>query len=129
MKNTQIIHFGPKFRGIFVFPQNFAIRQMRGCWFQIWQYCLQIPALQYINQAFLVPNLGIFAFSWKFANRQIPRCWFQIWQQFFQNSSPKISKEGILGPKFWHFHFFSKFIKLDKFEGADFKYVNSFLKF
>ena len=39
----------------------------------------------------------------------------------FQSSSPKIPKQGIFGPKFWHSHFFTKFTKLDKFQGADFK--------
>ena len=33
--------------GIFVFPRNFAIRQIRGCRFQIWEHCFQNPAQKY----------------------------------------------------------------------------------
>ena len=40
----------------------------------------------------------------------------------------KIPKNGIFGPKFGHF-FFWKFCKLDKCEGADFKYDNIIFKF
>ena len=45
---------------IFVFVPNFAIRQIRGRRFRIWQYYFQIPHQKYANQAFLVPNLRIF---------------------------------------------------------------------
>ena len=44
----------------FSFAPNFAIRQIQGRWFQIWQYFFEIPAQKYSNKAFLVPNLGIF---------------------------------------------------------------------
>ena len=42
------------------FSKNFAIRQIGGCWFQVWQYLFQIPAQKYRSQGFLVGNLGIF---------------------------------------------------------------------
>ena len=48
---------------IFIFPQNFAITQIREWWSQIWQYCFQMPAQKYPNKAFLVPNLSIFVES------------------------------------------------------------------
>ena len=32
----------------------------------------------------------------------------------------------MFGPKYKHFCFFHKILELDKFEGADFKYANSF---
>ena len=47
----------------------------------------------------------------------------------FLNSKPKVPKQDIFGPKFRHFCFFKKILQLDDFEGADFKYENSFLKF
>ena len=54
---------------------------------------------------------------------------------FFSNSSPKIPTKGIFSPKFRHFWsqiqeflFFRKILNLDKFEGADFNYFNSFCK-
>ena len=46
----------------------------------------------------------------------------------FSNSSPKIPKSGIFGPKYRRF-FFREVLQIDKFEDADFKYYNSFLKF
>ena len=45
----------------------------------------------------------------------------------FQSSIPKIPKSGTFGSKFKHF--FCEILQRDKFEGADFKYDNSFLKF
>ena len=44
----------------------------------------------------------------------------------FLNSSPKISKLFIFGPKFTHFCFFHEIVQIYKFEGAEFKYSNSF---
>ena len=78
--------------GIFIFSQNFAIRQIWGCWSQIWQYCFQIPAQKCRNKAFLDPNLGIFIISWKFTIRQIRRCWFQMWQYCFQFQHKNVQK-------------------------------------
>ena len=69
--------FGPNLV-IFIFSQNFAIRQIQGCWFQIWLYCFQMPVQKYANQTFLVPNLRIFIFTPNFATRQIRGRWFQI---------------------------------------------------
>ena len=45
----------------------------------------------------------------------------------FSNSSPKIHNSDIFGPKFRHF-FFRETLQIDKFEGTDFKYDNSFFK-
>ena len=50
--------------------------QTWGCWFQIWQYCFQIPAQKYPNKALIVSNLGISVFPWNLAIRQICGCWF-----------------------------------------------------
>ena len=44
------------------------------------------------------------------------------------SSSSKIPKYGIFGPKFRNFLFFRKMFQLDKFEVANFKYDNRFLK-
>ena len=46
--------------GIFIFSRDFPIKQIRGCWFQIWQYCFQLPDRKYPNLQFLVSNLRIF---------------------------------------------------------------------
>ena len=87
--------------GIFVFSSNFAIILIRRCWFQIWQYCFQIPVRKFPNKAFLVPNLGIFVFSQnlqlaKFdgADFKYDDTVFKILAQkyLFSNSSPKITK-------------------------------------
>ena len=68
---------------IFVSSQNFAVRQIRRCWFQIWQYFFKILTQKYLNKVFLVPNLGIFVSLRNFVNRKIWGCWFQIWQKYF----------------------------------------------
>ena len=106
----------------FVFSQNFAVSQIRGCWFQIWQYHFQIPAQKYPNQAFLVPNLRIYIFAPNFAARQIERRWFQIWQQYFQIPAPKYKNLAILVPNLRIFNFCTKL------GDADFKYDNVFSK-
>ena len=51
--------FAIRHLGIFIFLENFGMRQIRGCWFQIWQYYYQLPAPKYPNQALLVSNLRI----------------------------------------------------------------------
>ena len=45
-----------------------------------------------------------------------------------ENSSPKLNEEGIFDPEFYTIFFFGKILQLDKFEGVNFKYDNSFLK-
>ena len=80
-------------------------------------------AQKYPNKAFLIPNLGIFILSQNFAVRQIRGCWFQIWQYSFQIPAQKHPNKTFLD-----FSFFHEFLKFDKFEGASFKYENSFLK-
>ena len=64
--------------GIFIFSRNFAVKQIRGGWFQIRQYCFQIPVQKYQNKAFLIPNLIIFVFSRNFESRENWGCRFQI---------------------------------------------------
>ena len=46
----------------------------------------------------------------------------------FSNSSPKISKLSTFGPEFRDFFFFDEILQIYKFETADFKHDNSFLK-
>ena len=51
---------------IFLFLQNFAVRKIWGCWFQIWQYSgSKILVPKYPYKAFLVPTLEIFVFLWE----------------------------------------------------------------
>ena len=38
--------------GIFVFSRDFAVWQIWGCWFQIWQQFFKILALKYPNKTF-----------------------------------------------------------------------------
>ena len=94
--------------GVFVFPRNFAVRQIRGCWFQIWQYHFQIPAQKYSKKAFLVSNFGIFIFSQSFAIRQI--------EGFLANLKFK---------DFYQTTILQQTLQEDKFEDADFKYDNN----
>ena len=43
---------------IFVISRNFASRSIRGCWFQMWQYCFQTPVQK-------IPKSGIFGPKFK----------------------------------------------------------------
>ena len=65
---------------IFVFAQKFAIRQVRGTWFQIWQNHFQISARKYVNKALLVTDWENFILTQNFAIRQIRGGWLQTWQ-------------------------------------------------
>ena len=79
--------------GIFVFWQNFANRQIRECWFQIWQKVFKIIAQKHSKKKFLVLNLGIFIFLRNFEITQIWVCWFQIWQHHFQIPAQRYSNQ------------------------------------
>ena len=100
------------------------------CWFQIWQYCFQILAQKYSNEAFFIPNLRIFLFSWNLSNRQIRGYWFQISQQVFKILAEKYTRRHFWDQiqAFLFFFLFCKIWQLDKFESADFKYDNIFFK-
>ena len=63
---------------------------------------------KYPNKALWVQNLGIFIISGNFEIRRIQRCWFQMWRYYL--------RIAVL----------LKNLQLNKFEGADFKYDNSF---
>ena len=120
--------FGPNL-GIFVFLLNFSVRQIRGCWFQIWQKFFLILAQKYPNKAFLVPNLGIFLFwGGNLELDSIRRCLFQIWQYFLKILAQK-SQIRHFWSQIFTLLFFRKILQIDKFEGADFKYDKRFLKF
>ena len=67
--------FSPKFMNFCWIP-----------WFQIWQYCFQIPAKIYPNKAFLGPKFK--HFCW--------RCWFQMWQYCLQVPGHKHPNEVFL---------------------------------
>ena len=90
------------------FPPNFAIWQIRECWFQIWQYSFQIPVKKYWNNTFLIPKLDIFGFPANFAIRLIWGCLFKTWQYCFQVPVQKHPNEAFLVPNLGRF-FFSKF--------------------
>ena len=73
---------------ILIFAQNFAIRQIRGHWFQIWQQLFKIPAQKYTNKVLLVPNLRIFNFARNFVFWKIRDC-LKYNNSFFFKCQPK----------------------------------------
>ena len=86
----------------------------------------------------MLPNLYISVLPQNFAIRQVQGCWFPIWQKEFFKSNPKLPRDSIFGKKYWNKAFFvqnlsifvsSQNLELEKFEGDDFRYDNSFLKF
>ena len=70
--------------GIFFYPWNLRIRQIRWYLFQIWQNNFQFLSQKYPNQSFLVSNLKIFVFASNFVARRIRGRCFQIWQWDFK---------------------------------------------
>ena len=104
---------------IFVFAPSFAIRQIRGCWFQLWQQHFQFLAQNLQNQKFFVPSfnilksgifglkLKIFIFELNFAMRKCEgvdlRC-----DKSFPKLLPKIFEQDILGPKLKNFYICTK---------------------
>ena len=94
--------------GIFVFSRMFEIRQIWGCWFQIWQFRFQIAARKYLNKIFLGPN-RYFHFFLNFCSLTNWRMLISNMTIFFSNSIHKIPKEGNFDPKFLAFLFFPKF--------------------
>ena len=102
--------FGPK--KVFRFAPNFVTRQIQGHSFQVRQYFFQIAFEKYPNKTFLVPN---------FVTRQNQGRWFQISQYVFQIPAEKCPNKVFWVPNLgiW---------QPDKFEDADFKHDNSFLK-
>ena len=91
--------------GIFIISRYFAIRQIQGCWFQIWQYHFQIAAPKYGNLTFLVPNLRIFIFSTKLCNKANSRVLISSMTMVFQNCCPKHLKKAFFGSKFKNSNF------------------------
>ena len=119
--------FVPSLRS-FDFPRNFAMKQIRGYWLQMWQHYFQIPAPKYKSQVILWEIWGIF-FDRIFPTRQIWGWWFQFWQYCFQIPTPKYPKQTFFLQNLV-FVFFRKILQIAKFEVPEFKYDNSFfLKF
>ena len=60
--------FVPRFKD-FYFATNFTIKQIWGCWFQIWQCHFGIPARKYLKKHFVVVvvvvNVSSFCFCMK----------------------------------------------------------------
>ena len=113
---------------IFVFLRNFAVRIIRGCWFQIWQYAFKALAQKYPNYTFLVPNLDIFFFREIFAIRKIQGCWFQIWQYCFQIPAQIYQNKTFL-VQILEFLFLHKTLSQDEFEDGDLNHDNIIFKF
>ena len=97
VKNTQIRHLVLNL-GSFVFSRNFPVTQILGCWFQIWQYCFQIPAPKYPSQAIFVTNLRIFIFCTKLSIKADSKALIANMTMFFQNCCPKYPNNIFLFP-------------------------------
>ena len=80
------------------FSQNFAIRQIRGCWFQIWQYLPLNSSPKIPKYCSFSPKLrqNLDILSQNFAIKQIRGCWFQIWKYFFQIAFQKYRNKRFL---------------------------------
>ena len=114
---------------IFVFRRNFAIREMWGCWFLTRQYCFQISATKYPNQAILVRNLGISVFWSNFGNRQNWVGLISSMTIVFLKLSPENTQLKDFWFQIWAFLIFRQIFKVDKFDAADFKYKNTAFQF
>ena len=64
--------------GIFIFLRKFAVRQIRGCWFQIDKIIFKFQHKYTQIRHFWSKNLRIFVFAPNFTTRQIRGCWFHI---------------------------------------------------
>ena len=74
--------------GIFVLSQNFAITQIPGCWFQIWQHCFQIPAKKIPKWRVFSPKYKDFYFRTKLLFWQNWRVLISNMTMAFSNLSP-----------------------------------------
>ena len=54
--------FGPKFKD-FYFQPNVTIRQIWGCWFEIWQWRFRTSVRKYPNKAVFVLNVSFFCMN------------------------------------------------------------------
>ena len=92
-------NFGLKFKNFLCFARNFATRQIRGCWFQIWQWFFKIAAQHTKIRQFLVPNLRILSFARNVLITQFGGRLLEIWQYFF-NILAKNPKQSIFRSNF-----------------------------
>ena len=86
--------FGTKFKD-FYFVSNFSIRQIRGCWFQIWQWLFRILARKYSNKAFFVLNVSIFLILHEFRILKNSRVLIRKTATVFFKFQPKVPKYKI----------------------------------
>ena len=83
---------------------------------------------KYPNKSFLVPNLGTFVFSKVLQWHKFEGCVFKYGKRFWKFQPPKNTQISYVTSKIEAIFFFHEISHLDKFEDADFKYENSFLK-
>ena len=102
-------------------------------------------AILFSNSSLKIPKLGIFGpkfkdfyFYTEFCNKDNSRTLISSMSILFSNFSPKILKFDVFGQRHQNkafsalnleILFLRKILQLDKFEGANFRYENSFLKF
>ena len=80
------------------FWQNFAVKQILGCRFQIWKWYVQLGAPKSAILAFFVPNKRLFIFCTKLCNKANWRALISNMTMVFQNCYPKHSKKASLIP-------------------------------
>ena len=96
--------FPTKFKE-FYFAPNFAIRQIWGRLFQIWQWLFRIQARKYPNEAFFVLSVSIFKFCMKLRILKNSRLLIRKMAIVFFKSQPKVPKYKILFEKLNFFSF------------------------
>ena len=116
--------------GIFIFSRDFPIKQIRGCWFQIWQYCFQLPDRKYPNLQFLVSNLRIFILHQTLHTDKFEGVDFKYDNGFFEFPSENTPIElfFFFFPKCKYFLSLHETSHTEKFEGTDFESGNRFFQ-
>ena len=85
-KNTHKLGiFGPRFKD-FYFAPNFAVRQIWGRWFQIWQWLFRILAWKYPNKVFFCPKCKHFLILHEASHIEIFQPKIPKYEILFENS-------------------------------------------
>ena len=124
-RNIQVNHFLIQIKVFLFLHEIMQLEEFKSTDFShdnsIFKFQTKTPQIRH----FWSPNSRNFIFVLNIAVGQIWRYWFQIRQQPFQNFSPKYLNKAL-----WfqteEFSFLHQSLQLDEFEGADFKYDNSF---
>ena len=88
----------------FIFTWTFALRKIRGCWFQIWQWLFQIPAQKYPNKATFCPKCTYFNFCMKLRILKNSRVVISKMTIFFLKFQPKNTAYSVKDQKIFSFY-------------------------